>query len=133
MSIYLINALSGNMVSPNREHMIRMKPISAEQVAGLLGRSEWISAVGHADFAALLSRLLGIEVPTARINVDLKTGDRAVLAQYSGPRLPEGATALPEGAAIIFFQVDMLDPEFVSSMVYRGSFTEDEWAAAMGE
>jgi hypothetical protein len=35
-----------------------------------------------------------------RANVSLAAGDRVLVGQYSGPRLPEGTTTLPEGATI---------------------------------
>ena len=59
-----------------------------------------VSAVGHADTAAVFSSVLGVEIPCNRATVALKEGDVALVGQYSGPRLPEGAVSLPEGAAI---------------------------------
>lgn len=57
------------------------------------------SAVGHADTAAVL----GVEM--RRISVALKRGDVAYVAQLQGPRLPEGCTTLPEGAAFKFLRI----------------------------
>ena len=58
------------------------------------------SAVGHADTAAVFSNVLGVPVACNRATVSMKDGDVALVGQYSGPRLPEGVTQLPEGAAI---------------------------------
>jgi hypothetical protein len=70
---------------------------SAEQE----GEAEFIrSAVGHADTAAVFADVLGIPVECHRVTVTLNKGDMAVVGQYIGPRLPEGATKLPEGASI---------------------------------
>ncbi|MCK7505116.1 MAG: DUF1874 domain-containing protein [Desulfobacterales bacterium] len=57
-----------------------------------------ISAVGHADTAAVFSSLLGRPVPVERRSIKLDEGETALVGQYIGPRLPEGATTLPEGA-----------------------------------
>lgn len=64
------------------------------------------SAIGHADTAAVLADILGVTVPTNRVTLplDQEAGD-VVVAQYNGPRLPEGATTLPAGATITFRRV----------------------------
>lgn len=58
------------------------------------------SAVGHADTAAVFSAVLGLSVACERRTVTLTPGDDAIVGQYIGPRLPEGCTALPDGATI---------------------------------
>lgn len=58
------------------------------------------SIVGHADTAAVFSSLLGLEVPTNRATFLLEEGVTLFVGQYKGPRLPEGATSLPEGARV---------------------------------
>ena len=65
------------------------------------------SAVGHADTAAVFSSELSMTVPANRLNVSLTKGDRAIIGQYRGPRLPEGTTTLPEGATIMWLQVEV--------------------------
>lgn len=63
------------------------------------------SAVGHTDTAALLASILGVAVPVARVTLPALAAGDHVVAQYSGPRLPEGATSLPAGARIEFRRV----------------------------
>jgi hypothetical protein len=63
------------------------------------------SCVGHADTAAVFSQQLGVQIPAARVTVELSHGETIIVGQYSGPRLPEGATCLPEGAAIKWYVV----------------------------
>jgi hypothetical protein len=71
---------------------------------------EIVSAIGHADTARIVGGLLGVELPADRRSIVL--GDEHVLvAQYTGPRLPEGATELPEGARIEFFLVRLASSE----------------------
>lgn len=63
------------------------------------------SAVGHADTAAVFSAVLGREVAVNRVSVKVEKDTRLLIGQYIGPRLPEGATQLPEGAVIEWWMV----------------------------
>jgi len=63
------------------------------------------SCVGHADIAAVVSGLIGIDVPVNRVSVSLQPGDVLVVGQYVGARLPEGCKALPDGAQIDWYIV----------------------------
>ena len=58
------------------------------------------SIVGHADTAAIFSSLLGLDVPCNRATLLMDEGTTLFVGQYKGPRLPEGATNLPEGAKV---------------------------------
>lgn len=60
------------------------------------------SAIGHADTASVLG------VPMNRVNVSLKPGDVAYVAQLQGGRLPEGSTTLPEGFSFKYIKVVVL-------------------------
>ena len=64
-----------------------------------------------ADTAAIFSQQLGVEIPAARVTVSLTHGEIILVGQYSGPRLPEGATTLPEGATIKWFTLYAKFPE----------------------
>lgn len=75
--------------------------LTAQNVKGyLLDFPETVSAVGHSDTAVVFASVLGHPVATNRATVSLVPGDAIIVGQYSGPRLPEGATTLPEGATI---------------------------------
>lgn len=63
------------------------------------------SAVGHADTAAVFASILGRPVAVNRVNVKLEPDVLLMVGQYIGPRLPEGATTLPEGASIEWWTV----------------------------
>ena len=71
------------------------------------------SCIGHADTANVVSSLLGVYVPSNRVSVNLKKGDELIVAQYSGPRLAEGATTLPEGATIKWFLVTITAEDYI--------------------
>jgi len=69
----------------------------------------WTSAIGHKDTAAVVSGLLGQEIKENRLNVKLSDSrDSLLVAQYNGPRLPEGSTTLPAGAEIQFYWIYVL-------------------------
>ena len=94
--MYLLNAFSLNMIDGNAD--IEVREVSQAWAASLAAHCT--SAVGHADTAAVFSSVLGLDVACNRATVTLKAGDIALVGQYSGPRLPEGCSTLPEGAAI---------------------------------
>jgi hypothetical protein len=86
------------------------------------------SCVGHADIAAVLSSQLGVPVPTARISIALCPADILIVGQYIGPRLPEGCTALPDGAKIDWYSVTC--QRAGTEERYRGLFADIGEAAA---
>ncbi|MDD2819180.1 MAG: DUF1874 domain-containing protein [Candidatus Nanopelagicales bacterium] len=114
MATYLCNAFSFNMVAAQTA-TIKMREITREETREYLLAPEecWgglghtaldprvRQAVGHADTCGLFAHELDIAgIAPARVNVALEKGDDLIVGQYSGPRLPEGATTLPEGASI---------------------------------
>ena len=107
--MYILNAFSLNMIVGNADIVVwEVSVIVAASLA-----ANCASAVGHADTAAVFSSILGVEIPCNRATVALKDGDLALVGQYSGPRLPEGATSLPEGAAIKWLVVAVKEPLLV--------------------
>ena len=104
--MYILNAFSLNMLVGNAD--IEVREVS-QTVAAILAPT-CTSAVGHADTAAVFFAVLGVPVPCNRATVALKDGDVALVGQYSGPRLPEGATSLPEGATIKWVVVGVNAP-----------------------
>ena len=107
--MFILNAFSLNMLVGNADIVVR--EITQGVAASLAATCT--SAVGHADTAAVFSNVLGVPVPCNRATVALKEGDVALVGQYSGPRLPEGATALPEGATIKWLVVGVRHPSLV--------------------
>lgn len=69
--------------------------------------SNLVSAVGHEDTARLYSQVLGAEIGFNRITVRLRRFDTLIVGQYTGPRLPEGAVVLPDGATITWYRVSV--------------------------
>ena len=62
-----------------------------------------VSTIGHEDTAALVSEDLGLSLQFNRATVKLAKGDSLIVAQYVGPRLPEGTKTLPEGSAFEYW------------------------------
>lgn len=96
------------MLSAKGEQLIRVSPISLDDVLSMVELKQLQSAVGHKETASILSEMFGVDVPFARKTVLMDPGDAAIVAQYIGPRLPEGATTLPKGASIEFRLVEIL-------------------------
>ena len=109
MKTIVANAFSFNMFdwSKMKEVTSVTKKLSLEEFASELQQEGWTSSVGHGDMAGLLSKMTGVEVPMNRCNDKLEVGDVLLVAQYTGPRLPEGATQLPEGASIVFLKCEI--------------------------
>jgi len=105
MKTILTNAFSLNMFADHHRHIVEFIPKTAHEAAQYL-TEDWQSAVGHPDTAALFSEQLGVRIPANRVNVQLiPRQTRLIVGQYVGPRLPEGATTLPDGAEIRWWLV----------------------------
>lgn len=110
--MYLLNSFSLNMLS-NLHCQVRVSEIPEISARNLLTDYvdklvfNGISALGHADTATVVSDILGVEVPCNRMTVTLRPGDRAIVAQYIGPRLMEGATELPANAYIKWVMIEI--------------------------
>jgi len=100
----LLNAFSLNMLDLSSPYSLHICPLSLTEVRDLFLEG-LESAVGHATTAAVLTSVLEVFVPCNRATVKLSSGASCVVAQFVGPRLPEGATTLPSGARIEFVLV----------------------------
>lgn len=120
--VFLLNAFSLQMLEGNAT--VRFTEVDRDEVFGLghweerpfndeggvptgngtemFWESDLVSAIGHADTAAVLG------VDCNRVNVTLRKGDIAFVAQLTGGRLPEGSTTLPEGFHFKFIKVEVL-------------------------
>ena len=99
----VLNAFSLNMLAEDildGDCVISSHPLNLEEAKKAISEEGVESAVGHADTAAVFSTLLGVEIQFNRATVALKKGDTALVGQYRGPRMPEGAKTLPEGSRI---------------------------------
>ena len=98
----LSNAFSINMIAAFKDVKVRFEEVSPSDIP-----ADVESQIGHADIAGLLTVMLGRPVQVNRVSSKLELGDVLYVAQYVGPRLPEGAVKLPEGATIRFYQVTL--------------------------
>ena len=89
--VYVSNAFSLSMLNPlpPQGRAVKVRPVSLEEVKSLLREGEYVSAVGHPSTAAVMSTLLGVEVPPNRVSITLQAGDTLVVFQL-GVRLEEG-------------------------------------------
>ena len=108
----ITNAISLNMLPPDcTSGGIIFRHVGLSEAQRLVREADTVvSAIGHADTARLVEQQLGVELPPDRRSVVL--GNEYILvAQYTGPRLPEGTTELPAGARIEFFAVRLATGE----------------------
>lgn len=96
----LTNAFSLTMLPIEAMNFVRVKKINPNDVP-----ADVESAMGHESTAKVVSSILGFEVKPNRVSIRMSESDVLYVAQYTGPRLPEGATTLPEGASLEFFEV----------------------------
>ena len=102
--VTLTNAFSINMLHGTT--MVDFSEISIEKAKELIASAEeFVCAIGHADTAAVVGGILGVDLEPNRVSVTLDFPEKLIVAQYTGPRLPEGATTLPDGATIKFWEV----------------------------
>lgn len=106
----ILNAFSLNMLAgfPARIRVVEVSRAEARERCMNTPFKEFQSCVGHADTAVIFTAELDFPVAHNRATVSLESGDTALVGQYRGPRLPEGATALPEGATIQWLLVTVL-------------------------
>jgi hypothetical protein len=119
MKFLLCNAFSINMMDRmlGGQNVIFI-PVAKAAAKALVEnhrrRGEFTCAIGHPDTARVVAGLLDqsenvaeewAEVAATRPTVTLDRETSLIVAQYRGPRLEVGATELPEGASIEFWQV----------------------------
>lgn len=101
LSMLSHDALTDNVsVSVNRRYTLEDARDYLEHHIDCPDVAPFVSVVGHADTANMLSHMTGSIIPVNRVSVRLNKGDTMLVAQYIGTRLPEGAITLPEGAKI---------------------------------
>jgi hypothetical protein len=117
---YFGNAFSLNMLTSPVNH-VRIEEVPVAFARWFASKAR--SVVGHADTAAVISDTLGVDVACNRATVWLGNHDEMVVAQYSGPRLSEGATSLPKGATIRYLWVVVKDsPNGKGFLATRGEY-----------
>jgi hypothetical protein len=141
--IILANAFSLNMVEMSYQKDIRITEVAADMVAIEFCHQyeEKINCIGHADTDTIVRGMLIKAYPSCEKNLPLGERKTIVLdesatmyvAQYSGPRLPEGATQLPEGADIKFYAVQILPREAVNLVKAAEAVYKEEVSLQDGE
>ena len=99
--ILITNAFSLNMLVSLKAN-IKTEELSVPQTIEAIADG-FESGMGHST--ELVSSILGMDIPQNRSNNKIQDGESVLVAQYVGPRLPEGAIELPEGATLKFIKV----------------------------
>jgi hypothetical protein len=105
--VYLLNAFSLSMVSAMTQALgvlsVRVEALDLNEARELAEGVK--SAVGHAGTATIFADQLQRPVAVERITVTLTEGESAIIGQYIGPRLEEGAVNLPSGVKIEWYLI----------------------------
>lgn len=117
VAVIISNAFSLNML--NRSCRIDAERIDLQQARALSASAR--SAVGHAETAAVFTNLLGHPVAHHRQSLTWDGTEPMLVGQYQGPRLPEGATSLPDGAVIVWWLLRAVDRTAEFGKQPRGS------------
>ena len=86
--LYILNTATLPLKEGER-YIITARQVSIEEAKDLLEKEYFTSAVGHKATAELLTKILGVEIPYNRIQIELEPGDK-VLAFLLKKRLEEG-------------------------------------------
>lgn len=106
--MYVIsNAFSINMLTDKVK--VDFTPHSIEELKVIIHKDNYKSIVGHAETAQIFSKELELFIAMNRTTYSIQPEDTLVVGQYSGPRLEEGATSLPENATINWWVCKILD------------------------
>jgi hypothetical protein len=107
MKTIITSAFSINMLPENQQCSLTFTPITVVEAAlvAIEPGIDFESAVGHPDTAVMISKEIGVQVSVNRTNIQFDAETRLLVAQYTGPRLPEGTTTLPEGAKLNWWLV----------------------------
>lgn len=88
------------------------------------------SVIGHPDTARVVGNILHQDIPFNRETYTAQKGDVLYVAQYAGPRLPEGATQLPDGASIRFYRIMEVSADLgdnIYEVPFRAWDNEADW------
>ena len=105
--LFICNAFSLSML-PAWAEGVSTKRLSGEEAREVvrINADKAVSAIGHADTCQVFRGILNTFLEPNRVSVQLDRFVCALVGQYQGPRLPEGATSLPEEASIQWFLIE---------------------------
>ena len=112
--MYIANAFSINMLA-YYSAIVKVEPISIQEVGFWLAAEHVESAVGHESTVAVINAALeaaGYDectIECKRSTIQVGPSEKVIVAQYKGPRLEEGTKVLPEGATLEWYMVKVLD------------------------
>ena len=103
----LLNALPITAVPKNC--VIKKYELTLSHVKEIFKNEPCESFIGHSDTANILTGMLNTPVKQNRESAIINYDETFIIAAYVGPRLPEGAIALPKGASIEFYSIEVCD------------------------
>ena len=107
MTVYLLNGFSF-LMSQLDSGTIDYQFISREEARSMCLNAT--TKVGQRNLAKVLSNEFGFPVEYAPGNIELKNGDKIIVAYLTGKKLPETATTLPRTVSIAYVKADISAP-----------------------
>jgi len=113
----ILNALSLQMFPEAGNIEFHRLAFGFFEASDILREQEKIeNLIGHSDLDYLVrENMQKLRVPYIpkgiRTCICLQDGEKALVAQYIGPRLPEGATKLPKNARIVWYEITYHAPK----------------------
>jgi len=86
-TVFISNAFSINMVKSPAN--LTIAEVDINDVKNIVTTNSFTSAIGHNSTSEILSKLLGVEVPTNRISISLNNDDILIVFQVM-VRIEEG-------------------------------------------
>lgn len=94
------NAFGISMLPVAPHNFVRLSRITSDKIPANVE-----SAIDRADIAKVVSGILGFKVEPNHVRIRLKAGDILYVVRYVGKKIPKGATTLPDGAVLEFYEV----------------------------
>lgn len=129
--VFMVNAFSLNMLSDEVTSINIRRDVAVAGDCFWVGTgkdrlgysmqyaSECFPVIGHEDTARVIQKTYRLQHSLFnRETITMRPEDLALVLQYVGPRLPEGATQLPDGAKIVPIVVQCVGLQAYDEHVY---------------
>jgi hypothetical protein len=96
---------------PSWDSMVELEinRLSIQEVIDELAETDWESCVFRDEHAAVLSKMLGMNLQRSRRAIILEPHVSLIVAQYIGPLMRFGETDLPPAGRFSFYEVRRID------------------------
>src|SRR5574343_698945 len=92
---------------PHVDLIIEFRPVPIETIHTWVHERnvEVMSAINNAGIATIMSNLLGVDFPVNKAKLKLRGWSESLYLVKCNGQLPKGATTLPDGTTLEFFEI----------------------------